>query len=200
VQGMTRFQPLKIQKRESFFIKLNDNNMKQITNLIIIFLISFNSIAQNKYENLVYRFTIDFPANWTIKNSTQKYTLIKAVKTTETCISYIAIAAYPIPKEDSDFYKSASTKDMFKIFSEEYPSNKIELINSGIITLDGERTIWTNVKFFIDNTKYLIMNNYHLLHEGTFFRITTSTDGGEKQYNELKSIFENSVSTIHFND
>lgn len=155
-------------------------------------------MAQNKYENSDYGFKINFPDTWTIKKSSTENTIIKAVNLTKYQISYISIAAYPIPAKDIKVYENISPIEMFNALKEEYSDIPIELISSGLKTVDGKRAVWTKVKMFISGSKYLIMSTYHILYKEKLFRITNATDGGEKLFDELVPIFERSTYSIDF--
>lgn len=166
--------------------------------LTVLLLLTLISAAQNRYENLEYGFKINFPDNWVIKNSSQKSTLIKAVNSSNNHISYISIAAYPVTKSEIEYFKNASPQEIIISLKEEYPNTKVELLDSGIKIIDGKRTLWTKVKLYMSETKYLITSNYHLIYNGMEYRITNATDGGEKLFDELKSSFEKSTYSIDF--
>ena len=170
--------------------------MKTIVISGLLFL-SLILAAQTKYENLEYGFKINFPDGWIIKNSTQKYTLIKAVHSSNTNISYISIAAYPIDNGNLEFYKNESPQEMFNLLKEE-ENIEGELLDSGLKIIDGKRTVWTKVKMHVLESTFLITSNYHIVYNGILFRITNATDGGEKSYEELKPIFEKSVYSLDF--
>jgi len=167
--------------------------------LIPLFIILLcNCEAQNSYTNSEYGFRINFPDNWNIKKSSQKFTVVKAVSPSSRYISYISIAAYPIPKNEIEYYMKVTPQQMYNTLKEEYSNYKIELLDSGYQIINGNKATWNRVKVDILCTKYIITDNYHLTYNGTLFRITNATDGGETIYNELKSIFERSINSLVF--
>jgi hypothetical protein len=167
---------------------------------ILLILFGSELFSQNEYKNSAYGFKINFPENWIVKKTNQENTIVKAIEPSSIPISYISIAAYPITKTEIEYYKDASPQVVFMALKEEYEEIQIELIDFGIIMINGKRAIWTKVEICLTETKYIIASNYHLINDRYLFRITIATDGGTQVFNDLNLLFENTINSIVFND
>lgn len=143
--------------------------------LAVGFILALPAYAQNRYVSDEYGFSIDFPAGWSVKGSTAKNTVIKAVlKDTQGRIAQIVVAAYPFDVK-GDMW-DATGQDMFEAFINDYPGVEAALLDSGKSRISGEHALWTDIDVKAPSIIAARCLSYHVIQKPILYRISYTAD------------------------
>jgi hypothetical protein len=177
-------------------------NMRTVllTALLTITCLASPVTAGQPYYDNAHRFSIEFPDGWTVKQSSNPETLVKAVyRDTAGRIAQITIAAYPLPHAvTGNEADELTADDMWEGLKEQFPDFTVKRHDSGVTRIRSHRAVWNLIEITDPPQVKMIGKHYHFVQGKHLYRVTAVTDSGSEFFRTVLPTMEKSISTLAF--
>jgi hypothetical protein len=168
------------------------------TFLILLIILAYSAIAQERFSSKEYNFAISFPKDWDINNKSDTY-VVEAFENNYIGISIMAIKYPRLP--DSIDIGYITRDSLQKIIEEQVQKryNKALVLYSGNGLMDGVLAYF----YFIQYSDYkdgfpsrFVSFQYQFVYRGIFYSIFAVCPSN--QYESYEKTFNNIYSTFRF--
>lgn len=166
--------------------------MKTIILVITILATPLMATAE-LYLNQDFDFSLDGPAGWTVKKSSQPNTVIKFVyRDAKDQIAVLSIAAFA-------YTPGALTADgMYATLKEGHQDFTFSRLDSGTTKIRSMVAVWNLVEITDPPQARIIGKHYHFVRNGKLWRVSAMTDNGKDFFATVLPTMEKAIATIAF--
>ncbi|MBW8039038.1 MAG: SUMF1/EgtB/PvdO family nonheme iron enzyme [Planctomycetes bacterium] len=156
-------------------------------------------IRTNTYTNEKYRFTIQFPNGWTIKDGVASGTIVNAVYRDESGkVAMITINAQRLAEGEGHSFRNTSPEEVFELVKRQFTGRGIRmaLLDSGLTYINGEYSVWHKYRMKMPQVIDKTFLTYNIPRKENLFIVSGSAN--PEIYPKVESILKESIASLHF--
>ena len=152
------------------------------------------------YFDKTHRFSITFPEGWTVKRSSNRDTVIKAVfRDTQNHFAQISIAAYQLPADVAPTDMEELTPDvMWQELKKQFPDFSVKRHGFGDVNIRSRRAVWNTIEIEAPPQAAMFGKHFHFIEGRHMYRVSAITDHDKPFFDAVLPTMETSIATLAF--